>query len=446
MFMVEKKTANKSKEKMHQLEKSNICIVGLGYVGLPLAIEFGKQYPTIGFDVNEERIGELKSGYDKTLEVEKSDFDESIFLKLTSDKSTIDESNIYIVTVPTPIDKNNSPDLTYLESASRLVGSCLNKGDIVIYESTVFPGATEEYCVPILSKFSRLKYNVDFFCGYSPERINPGDKKHVLRNIVKVTSGSNQKVADFIDLLYQGIIPAGTFKASSISVAEAAKVIENIQRDVNIALINEFSMIFDRIDLKTSEVLDAASSKWNFIDFRPGLVGGHCIGVDPYYLTHKAISLGYNPEMILAGRKINENMSNYIVDKVIDKMNQLKLDLEQSSIAILGTTFKENCPDLRNSKVFDIIDKLEKYGCNITVTDPVVDRIQLKKKYGTGLTELNELKDIDVVILCVGHNQFKNIQLNNWKDIFSEHGIFIDVKSLYDQNDFKNSKIKYWSL
>jgi len=435
-----------NKVKIPQLDKLNICIVGLGYVGLPLAIEFGKKYKTIGFDVNQIRIDELKSGYDKTLEVEKSDFDDSKFLIFSSEDKKINDCNIYIITVPTPIDKNNNPDLSFLKSASQLVGSYLNNGDVVIYESTVFPGATEEYCVPFLSESSGLEYNIDYFCGYSPERINPGDKNHTLRHIVKVTSGSNPEVANLIDLLYQSIIPAGTFKASRISVAEAAKVIENIQRDVNIALINELSMIFDKIDINTSEVLDAANSKWNFIDFRPGLVGGHCIGVDPYYLTHKAIESGYNPEMILAGRRINENMSNFIVDKVINKMNQLKLEPKNSNIAVLGTTFKENCPDIRNSKVFDIIAMLKKYGCNVMVADPMVDKSLLKKKHNIELTVFNELKNIDVVIICVSHNTYKDIQLNDWKNVFKENGIFIDIKSLYDENDFINSKIKYWSL
>ena len=435
-----------NKLKIPPIENISICIIGLGYVGLPLAIEFGKKYKTIGFDVNEARLGELKSGYDKTLEVEKKDFDDAKFLKLSTDEKLINDCNIYIITVPTPIDKKNNPDLSYLKSASEFVGSYLQSGNIVIYESTVFPGATEEYCVPFLSKSSGLNYNLDFFCGYSPERINPVDKNHNLRNIVKVTSGSNPEVAKLIDSLYQSIIPAGTFKASSIAVAEGAKVIENIQRDVNIALINELSMIFDKIDINTSEVLEAANSKWNFIDFRPGLVGGHCIGVDPYYLTHKAIESGYNPEMILAGRRINENMSKYIVDKVINKMNQLKLEPKNSNIAVLGTTFKENCPDIRNSKVFDIIAMLKKYGSNVMVTDPMADKSFLKKKHGIDLTGFNELKNIDVVILCVSHNTFKDIQLNDWKNVFKDDGIFIDIKSLYNENYFIDSKIKYWSL
>tara|TARA_Y100000741_G_scaffold363943_1_gene353450 strand:+ start:1033 stop:2343 length:1311 start_codon:yes stop_codon:yes gene_type:complete len=435
-----------NKLKIPSIENMNICIIGLGYVGLPLAIEFSKKYKTVGFDVNEARIDELKSGYDKTLEVEKRDFDDAKFLTLSSEEKLINDCNIYIITVPTPIDKKNNPDLSYLKNASELVGAHLKKGNIVIYESTVFPGATEEYCVPFLSKSSGLDYNLDFFCGYSPERINPGDKNHTLRSIVKVTSGSNLEVANLIDSLYKSIIPAGTFKASSISVAEAAKVIENIQRDVNIALINELSMIFDKIDINTNEVLKAANSKWNFIDFRPGLVGGHCIGVDPYYLTHKAIESGYNPEMILAGRRINENMSNYIFDKVINKMNELKLKPKNANIAVMGVTFKENCPDIRNSKIFKIINMLINHDCNVMISDPMADKKQLKQKHGIVLTEFNELKNIDVVILGVGHDAFKDIKLKGWKNIFNEKGIFIDIKSLYNEHDFINSKIKYWSL
>ena len=341
----------------------SIAIIGLGYVGLPLAVEFAKRYPVVGYDLNNERIDELKKGYDRTGEVESKDLDGTENLVLSSKPSSIKDANIYIVTVPTPVDKNNTPNLKPLENASELIGSVLSLGNNVIYESTVYPGATEEVCVPILEKKSKLKYNKDFFCGYSPERINPGDKKHTLVNIKKITSGSNAKVSKFVEGLYLKIIKVGVFPASSIAVAEAAKVIENTQRDVNIALINELALIFNKLNIDTTEVLEAAGTKWNFLPFKPGLVGGHCIGVDPYYLTHKAVEIGYKPEIIIAGRRINDSMGKFVAEQTILCLTKNKINPSKAKIAILGLTFKENCPDLRNTKVIDIKDNLEKYNC-----------------------------------------------------------------------------------
>ena len=434
------------KNNLTNLENIKICIIGLGYVGLPLAIEFGKKYQTIGYDINQNRIDDLRSGLDKTLEIDKGDFDISERLLFTSDIQSIKKSDIFIITVPTPIDSDNNPDMSYLKSASELVGSVLNKGNIVVYESTVYPGATEEYCIPILNKSSGLQYNSDYFCGYSPERINPGDKKHTIRNIVKITSGSNPEIANLIDSLYSSIIPAGTYKASSIAVAEAAKVIENIQRDVNIALINELAIIFDKIKINTNEVLEAAGSKWNFINFQPGLVGGHCIGVDPYYLTHKSIETGYRPEMILAGRKINENMSNYIVNRIVGKMKKLNVDPLNARVAVLGLTFKENCPDIRNSKVFKIIEYLNDSGCKVLINDPWVDKEELRNSYKIDLVEMSQIKDVDVVVIAVGHDSYKEISLDKWAKTIKDNGIIVDIKSIYSNNYFNSTNIHYWCL
>ncbi|QSE98417.1 nucleotide sugar dehydrogenase [Fulvivirga lutea] len=404
---------------------NKVAIIGLGYVGLPLAVEFGKILDTVGFDINRKRIDELKNGNDFTKEVNKNELVESEKLTFTYDTADIADATVYIITVPTPIDSHNNPDLTPLIKASEMIGKLLSKNDIVIYESTVFPGCTEEVCVPILELNSGLKFNIDFFCGYSPERINPGDKEHRLPSIKKVTSGSTVEIANKVDDLYKKIITAGTFKASSIKVAEAAKVIENSQRDLNIAFVNELAMIFDRVGIDTHEVLEAAGTKWNFLPFKPGLVGGHCIGVDPYYLTYKAESLGYNPQVILAGRRINDNMGMYVANKVIKLMSNKGNPISKSRILVLGITFKENCPDIRNSRVIDVIDELTDFGATIEVYDPEADKEEVKHEYKIELTEtLNGT--YNAIILAVGHNQFKNIDLKNLTD---EKSVIYDVKA-----------------
>ena len=423
-----------------------IAVIGLGYVGLPLAIEFGKKYLTVGFDINKNRISELKKGFDKTLEVNKNDFDKATNLIFTTDSDKINNCNIYIVTVPTPVDKFNTPDLSPLKSASKMVGSVLKKGDIVIYESTVYPGATEEVCVPMLEEVSSLVYNADFYCGYSPERINPGDKKRTLTNITKITSGSNDEVATIIDELYNSILLKGTHKASSIPVAEAAKVIENIQRDVNIALINELSILFNKLGLDTTEVLEAAGSKWNFLPFRPGLVGGHCIGVDPYYLTHKATEIGYNPEMILAGRRINDSMGKYIADSTISEMAKAGINPAGAKIAVFGLTFKENCPDLRNTKVINIIDQLKQYSCDILVTDAYADKKEANILCNIDLVDLEKIRNVDAVIVAVAHDQYKSMKQTDWLGVFNGKGVFIDVKSICEINYFNDISINHWRL
>ena len=428
------------------IKDNRIAIIGLGYVGLPLAVEFGNLFTTIGYDEDENRINELKNSFDKTREISKDCIRNSVNLTFTSNNEKIRNCNIYIVTVPTPVDKFNSPDLTILLSVTRLVGSMLDKNDIVIYESTVFPGATEDLCVPILEKESNLKYNVEFFCGYSPERINPGDKKHSLKRIIKVTSGSNEKVSKFIDSLYKSIIPAGTHRVSSITVAEAAKVIENTQRDVNIALINEFSMIFNKLNLDTNEIINAANTKWNFIPFRPGLVGGHCIGVDPYYLTYKAILLGYHPEMILAGRKINDEMSNFISNVTFTKMIKLGINPTGAKIAVFGITFKKNCSDTRNSKVIDIIKTFKEKKCSVSVIDPYADVELVKSEYNIELKVFENLRGLDVIILAVDHDQYKDIKIESWIRMVNNKSIFIDVKSVYENNFFKKTRIEHWRL
>jgi len=425
---------------------TTIGIIGLGYVGLPLAVEFKKKYLTIGFDQDKNRINELKNGFDKTMEVSTDDLKATKNLKLTYNIKDISACNVYIITVPTPVDKYNIPDMSPLASASIMISSVLKKNDIVIYESTVYPGATEEFCVPILEKDSGLKYNQDFFCGYSPERINPGDKKHSLTTIPKVTSGSNEKTANFIDELYKSIIIAGTFKASSIAVAEAAKVIENIQRDVNIALINELSMIFNKLGLDTTEVLETAGSKWNFLPFRPGLVGGHCIGVDPFYLTHKAIEIGYHPEIILAGRRINDGMSKYIADRTIMEMTKSSINPVGAKVSVFGLTFKENCPDLRNAKVPDIVNYLQTYGCEVMVSDPYADKNEAKNLYNIDLVDIDQITNIDVVIIAVEHNVYKSVNNEFWVQMLNNEGIFIDVKSVYSKDFFNGTNVIHWRL
>lgn len=405
-----------------------IAIIGLGYVGLPLAVEFGKVLPTTGYDINTKRIAELKKGIDSTKEIESKELKASTYLEITDELSGIKDANFYIVTVPTPIDEYNSPDLTPLKKSSEAIGPLLKKNDIVIYESTVFPGCTEEICVPILEKHSGLKFNVGFFCGYSPERINPGDKKHRLPTIKKVTSGSTVEIAEKVDQLYQKIITAGTYKASSIKVAEAAKVIENSQRDLNIAFVNELALIFDKVGIDTHEVLEAAGTKWNFLPFKPGLVGGHCIGVDPYYLTYKAESLGYHPQVILAGRRINDNMGMYIANKVIKLMAQQGSPIKGSRALILGITFKENCPDIRNSRVIDVYRELEGFGVDIDVYDPEADKIEVQAEYSIDLIDVPKEK-YQAIILAVSHSQF---QILNLDALSNQNTIVYDVKGFID--------------
>jgi UDP-N-acetyl-D-glucosamine/UDP-N-acetyl-D-galactosamine dehydrogenase len=415
---------------MHTLEQTTIGIIGLGYVGLPLAVEFGKKFHTIGFDLNPKRLAELQSGTDSTLEVSDQELRESTKLRFTSDLKNLKEANVYIIAVPTPIDSSKRPDFRPLVGASNTVGQVLNKGDIVVYESTVYPGATEEVCVPILEKESGLRLNTDFFCGYSPERINPGDKKHRLPDIVKVTSGSTPEAAEFIDSLYKSIITAGTFQASSIKVAEAAKVIENTQRDVNIALVNELSLIFNRLGINTLEVLEAAGTKWNFLPFRPGLVGGHCIGVDPYYLTHKAQEVGYQPDMILAGRRLNDNMGVYIASQVIKLMVKKGINVAHAEILIMGLTFKENCPDLRNTKVIDIINEFREFGIKVDVHDPWVDQEAAGREYGVSMVQ--DLKGpYDGIVFAVAHRQFLDMSMEQIGCLCKNTSVLYDVKNIF---------------
>jgi len=415
---------------MYTLEQAQIGIIGLGYVGLPLAVEFGKKFPTVGFDINPSRLSELNSGTDSTLEVSDEELTSAIHLNCTSDLDTLKTANVYIVTVPTPIDSSKRPDFRPLIGASHTIGKVLSRGNIVIYESTVYPGATEEICVPILEKESGLCFNKDFFCGYSPERINPGDKNHRLPNIVKVTSGSTPEVAEFIDSLYRTIITAGTFKVSSIKVAEAAKVIENTQRDVNIALINELSLIFNKLGINTIEVLEAAGTKWNFLPFRPGLVGGHCIGVDPYYLTHKAQEVGYQPDMILAGRRLNDNMGSYIASQMIKLMVKKGIDVANAKILIMGLTFKENCPDLRNTKVIDIIGELKEFCINTCIYDPWVNQEEALKEYGIPVID-QPSGQYDGIIFTVAHRQFQKMTRENIQNLCKSNSVLYDVKNMF---------------
>jgi UDP-N-acetyl-D-galactosamine dehydrogenase len=413
------------------LSDKKLAIIGLGYVGLPLAVEFGKRRPVIGFDINPRRVAELQSGRDHTLECSSSELREAKQLRYSSQPADLEDAQVYIVTVPTPVDQANRPDVRPLVKASETVGKALKKGDIVVYESTVYPGATEEVCVPVLERTSGLQFNVDFFCGYSPERINPGDKEHRLPHIKKVTSGSTPEVAEAVNALYAQIITAGTHKASSIKVAEAAKVIENTQRDVNIALMNELSLIFHRLGIDTLEVLQAAGTKWNFLPFRPGLVGGHCIGVDPYYLTHKAQEVGYHPEVILAGRRINDNMSQHVADKTVKLMLRKGLSVLGSKVLVLGLTFKENCPDVRNTKVVDIIRTLQGYNTKVDVYDPWVDVADAEHEYGLKcLSDVPREGEYAAVVLAVGHRQFIELGERGVKAFGQPNAVVFDVKGI----------------
>ena len=415
--------------------KDKICVVGLGYVGLPLAVAFAEKYDVIGFDINQTRIAELCNGYDMTLELETEQLEAvKERIRYTGSLDAIKACNIYIVTVPTPIDASNRPDLTPLQKSSHTVGKVLSKGDIVIYESTVYPGVTEEVCVPILEDVSGLTFNKDFFCGYSPERINPGDKEHTVTKILKVTSGSTPEIAERVDTLYKSIITAGTHLASSIKVAEASKVIENTQRDVNIALVNELALIFDTMGIDTSEVIEAAATKWNFIKLKPGLVGGHCIGVDPYYLTHKAEELGYRPNLILGARQINNGMSRYIAEKTIKLMIKAGKTIKDASILMLGVTFKEDCPDIRNTKVLDIVDELEDYGCQIDIYDPWVDTEEFERyaKISIIANPFEAGKQYDAIVVAVGHSQFKALKMDDYASILQGEQLIIDVKGIVE--------------
>jgi UDP-N-acetyl-D-galactosamine dehydrogenase len=403
-----------------------IAIIGLGYVGLPLAVEFGKKYNTIGFDINQGRIDELKSGFDRTLEVDAEQLKEAYLLKYSANLEELKAANFFIVTVPTPIDKNNRPDLTPLIKASETVGKVLKKGDIVVYESTVYPGCTEDDCVPVLEKHSGLKFNVDFYCGYSPERINPGDKVHTVTKIRKITAGSTPEIATVVNEVYASIITAGTYQAPSIKVAEAAKVIENCQRDINIAFVNELALIFDKMNIDTLEVLEAAGTKWNFLPFRPGLVGGHCIGVDPYYLTHKAEEIGYHSQVILAGRKINDNMGAFVANKVVKLMIKKGINVNSAKALVLGITFKENCPDIRNSKVIDIITELHDFGVQVDVYDPMADTHEVEEEYNIKLTTELKNNTYDTIILAVNHTQFTDLDMSQ---LGKNNVVVYDVKS-----------------
>ena len=427
--------------------KNKIAIIGLGYVGLPLAVEFGKKYPTTGFDINGPRIAALISGHDSTLEVDEAELKQATQLNYTTDIEQLKSCNIYIVTVPTPIDSHKRPDLTPLEKASETVGKVLSKGDIVIYESTVYPGATEEVCVPILERHSGLTFNKDFYCGYSPERINPGDKEHRVTTIKKVTSGSTPEIADIVDNLYKSIITAGTHKASSIKVAEAAKVIENTQRDLNIALMNELAIIFERLGIDTLEVLKAAGTKWNFLPFRPGLVGGHCIGVDPYYLTHKAEMLGYHPKVILAGRRINDGMSAYVAQQTIKQMIGNGTNIKGAKVIVLGLTFKENCSDLRNSKVADVVKELQEFGCEMYVHDPLAEPEQALHEYGITLSEWGQLpQNADAIVAAVSHAEYTTQPVTNLLALLKPGSVFIDIKSAYSPEAITAAGACLWRL
>lgn len=405
-------------------------MIGLGYVGLPLLVAFGKKYPCVGFDIQENRISQLREGIDKTNEMTSEEL-AAVDVTYSSEPSDLEDCNVFIVTVPTPIDKQNRPDLTPLQSASRLVGSALNEGDVVIYESTVYPGATEEVCVPILEQVSGLKFNQQFFAGYSPERINPGDKQHRIETIVKVTSGSTPEITSFVDQLYSSIIEAGTHSVTSIKVAEAAKVIENTQRDLNIALINELCIIFDKLGIDTEEVLKAAGSKWNFLPFRPGLVGGHCISVDPYYLTHKSQEIGYHPEVILAGRRINDGMGSYIAERIAKLLTHKRIHVVDSRILVMGLTFKENCPDLRNTRVVDVIRDLRDFNANIDVYDPWVASEEAQHEYGISMIDKPQTAAYDAVLLAVAHDQFRELGLEKIRSFCKPQHVIFDVKYLF---------------
>ncbi|EBJ4738592.1 Vi polysaccharide biosynthesis UDP-N-acetylglucosamine C-6 dehydrogenase TviB [Salmonella enterica] len=417
-----------------KLENINIGIVGLGYVGLPLAVEFGKKFETIGFDIKSTRVEELKNNIDTTLECSSDELQSAKLLQFTNNIEDIKKCNVYIVTVPTPIDKFKRPDLSPLVKASKLLGSILNKGDVVIYESTVYPGATEEDCVPVLEQQSGMVFNKDFFVGYSPERINPGDKEHRVTSIRKVTSGSTTEIADFVDSIYASIIKAGTYKASSIKVAEAAKVIENTQRDLNIALINELAIIFNKLNIDTEEVLKAAGTKWNFLPFRPGLVGGHCIGVDPYYLTHKAQSIGYNPEVILSGRRINDAMGEYVASQLVKKMIKTKIQIDYADVLVMGFAFKENCPDLRNTKVIDIISSLKDYNINADVYDPWISPDEAVREYGVNIHNNIPEKKYDAILFAVAHDEFKKMTMGEILSLTKSNYFIYDLKYIIDSD------------
>ena len=412
-----------------------IAIIGLGYVGLPLAVEFGKKRSVMGFDINQDRINNLINGIDTTLEVSSIHIKEATNLVFTASVEELKDCNIFIIAVPTPIDEYKRPDLTLLEKSSQLVGSIIKKDDIVIYESTVYPGATEEVCVPIIEKISNLTFNKDFYCGYSPERINPGDKKHPITKIKKITSGSTQEIAKEVDDLYNEIIIAGTYMAQSIKIAEAAKVIENTQRDVNIALINELAIIFNKLGIDTKSVLDAAETKWNFLPFKPGLVGGHCIGVDPYYLAHKASEKNYNPEMILSGRRLNDGMGYYIVEQVIRLMTKKSINLINSNILIMGLTFKENCPDIRNTKVMDLVDGFKNFNLNVDVYDTWADKDKTLNEYSIKLIDRPEEKKYDAIIFAVAHDEFKKLPIDRIRSFGKKNHIIYDIKHMLDLND-----------
>lgn len=419
---------------MRGLRGTKIAIIGLGYVGLPLAVEFGKKYSTIGFDIDAARIRELRLSRDRTRESSAEELASARKLKFTADPKRLAGRGVFIVTVPTPIDRYKRPDLAPLMGASRTIGKVLKKDSIVIYESTVYPGCTEEVCVPILERVSGLRFNRDFYCGYSPERINPGDRQHRLPTIKKITSGSTPRTADFVDALYSSIVTAGTHQASSIRVAEAAKVIENTQRDVNIALINELAVIFERLGIDTEEVLRAASTKWNFLPFRPGLVGGHCIGVDPYYLTHKAQEIGYHPEMILAGRRVNDNMGPYIAQRVIKSMTELRIMVAGAKILVMGLAFKENCPDLRNSNVIDIVRVLESFDADVAVHDPWIDAESAKHDYGISLVAAPKKNAYDAIVIAVAHNHFREMGIGKIRSLGKQTHLLFDVKYLFPAN------------
>ncbi|PHQ26790.1 Vi polysaccharide biosynthesis UDP-N-acetylglucosamine C-6 dehydrogenase TviB [Marinobacter guineae] len=418
-----------------QTDNLTLAVIGLGYVGLPLAVEFGKKRPVIGFDINQERIAELQSGQDHTQEVSSDEMGQAAYLSYTASSEDLKAANVYIVTVPTPIDEHKRPDLTPLIKASETIGKTLKQGDIVIYESTVYPGATEEDCVPVLERVSGLVFNRDFYAGYSPERINPGDKEHRVTNIKKVTAGSTPEIADLVDSLYNEIITVGTHKASSIKVAEAAKVIENTQRDLNIALINELAMIFNKMGIDTEAVLQAAGSKWNFLPFRPGLVGGHCIGVDPYYLTHKAQTIGYHPEIILAGRRLNDGMGAYVVSQLVKAMLKKRIHVEGARVLVMGLTFKENCPDLRNTRVIDIVKELAEYNIEVDVYDPWVSTAEAQHEYGIAPIEQPMFGQYDGVILAVGHNQFKALGAAGIRALAKPAGVIYDLKYILSANE-----------
>ena len=418
---------------MLQLSELKIAIIGLGYVGLPLAVEFGKKVPVMGFDIHQKRIDELQSGQDHTLEVSPKELKQATHLSYTTNLQQLADCNFFIVTVPTPIDEFKQPDLTPLVKASESIARVLKKGDVVVYESTVYPGATEEVCIPVLEKNSGLKFNQDFYAGYSPERINPGDKLHRVTNILKITSGSTEEVADYVDQVYNLIIEAGTHKAASIKVAEAAKVIENTQRDVNIALINELALIFNKMGIDTEAVLEAAGTKWNFLPFRPGLVGGHCIGVDPYYLTHKAQAIGYHPEIILAGRRLNDGMGAYVVTQLVKAMLKKRIQVEDAKVLILGLSFKENCPDIRNTRIIDIVNELKEYHTQIDVYDPWVDAAEAEHEYGISPVQALKNGKYDAVILAVAHHQFKDMGVQAIRALGKSEHVLYDLKYVLSQ-------------